>query len=299
LVVTIEFDEAMDTGELPLVLPTDVVALGGSLAYSATGSSWQDANTFLARFTVLDEGVEVPSVDLSVSYARDAAGNAMQTAVLLGVLAVDTRNPLLVGLQPQPAVVGDAQLGAGGFELVATFDEGMDPALAPVIVLEPVAPLAGPLAFNSMASDWTEADAYTAVFDVYAAPISVPAVTVVLSAARDAAGNVLQPVTMPDVFDVQLSGVGIAEEERSPGLSLFPNPLPSGAALVLRTTGISGNVSIELLDLQGRLVHVEQAVVTDGTLHHLRMPDPATGSYAVVVHAGELRTVSRLVVVAP
>lgn len=294
--VVVEFSEAMDTTVLPLVLATPATELNGSLQYSPTASVWTDGSHFEAAFTVVDAGVEVEEVGFSIAIARDALGNSMSSALVEAVLEVDTRNPVLLGLEATPGTITDGQLGPGGLLIEALFDEAMDPAQQPMIQFAPASSLAGVLVFEDQASVWADASGYRASYGVYAAPVDLPEVAVLLDEATDEAGNPMEPVQVAGLFGIQLTGVGVAENGPPALLNAFPNPVVSGGFIQVVGDMPPGTIDIMVLDAQGRLLHAERTMHQAGLPLGLLLPELAPGLYRMLVHPTVGRYVIRFAV---
>jgi len=59
------------------------------LTVDPSGSEWLNASTFRSSYDVANIEASVPSVDVSVSEARDLAGNALQAASLESFFTID------------------------------------------------------------------------------------------------------------------------------------------------------------------------------------------------------------------
>ena len=90
--VTLEYDEAMDTGIDPTV---DFFPLLDT-TLSLSDSSWTDDDTYVLTCTILDGGVTVDDDNVQVCCGRDEAGNLQNTANR-DDLDVDTENPVISG----------------------------------------------------------------------------------------------------------------------------------------------------------------------------------------------------------
>lgn len=282
LEVLIEFSEPMDTNFIPLVQPMPEGALAGSLVFVPGAGAWIANDRYRALFHVSDEGVEVPEVELLISQARDAAGNGMTIATSGPLLELDTRNPALASSTAVPGVVGDAQLGLGGLVLELAFDEPMDPSASPAIEFIDAGELTGVLVLNEQLSQWTSADAYAAVYDVYAAPLIAPAVGVTVTEALDAAGNPMEGFTTAGLFSIQLSGVGIAELNDLPGFQVVPNPVPAGQAIRLTWDRAVLDIPVTLVDARGREVFSTRVTAAASQPVALGIPGVAPGPYLLV-----------------
>lgn len=299
LVVQVEFSEPMDTDAIPHLQTTQDNELDGSIVYHAAGSSWSSANVFEAAFHVVDRGVEVADIDVELSVAKDASGNSIAPGTLVGTsIRVDTRNPVLESITADPSTVTDAQLGAGGLILSAVFDEPMDPGTAPTIVIGDGG-LGGTLLFNEAGSQWASATDYSAVYDVQASIVDETDLGILVATARDEAGNAMVGTTTPGVLAIQLSGVGIAENGRTPAPSFGPNPLAQQERLFIHTKVPLGLCDVRMIDAQGRSVHTSTINLSSVGPSVLDLPAMASGAYEILLDTPKNRFTARIVVMAP
>ena len=295
--VELTFSEAMDTDVLPFIATTQAEELGSSLIYSPSQSSWIAPTMFNAVFQVLDLEVEVSGVDIEISLARDLLGNRIPAGTLAGLsLVVDTRNPRLLSVMADPSVVTDAQVGPEGLILTTTFDEVMDADIPPHIVFGGT--LSGSLILDPVTSAWSNGSTHEAVHGVQASLVNENGVDVEVSQARDQAGNTMVARTIPDVLDVNLTGVGINEMSVGSALIFSPNPLPSGGSLRIMPSDPTGSHQIIVLDAAGRAVYHEPALLSRGGVLDLAMPSLAAGAYELVLISSTQRQTGRFIIIA-
>ncbi len=129
-IVTVSYSEPMLSGTAPAIV--FVPGLGTTL--SILGSSgWSDADTYAARYAIVDGGVTVNDDDVQTSLARDLAGNVQIALGFDDDLDVDTENPIISGFSVTGGQVGTK--GANGcvrevpFSATVTDPNGcMDPS---------------------------------------------------------------------------------------------------------------------------------------------------------------------------
>ena len=73
--VDVSFNEKMDEASTPLVTHESVDDLSGSLQFNFLESTYTTDSTFRAFFDVLDDHIEVDSIDIQVLFGNDFAGN--------------------------------------------------------------------------------------------------------------------------------------------------------------------------------------------------------------------------------
>ncbi len=116
LTVTIDFDVAMNTSIPPMLAFAPDVSSTLSLL---PGGSWTDSDTYTATYSVADGNVDVDSVTIDVTGARDASGNLQQDYMPMRAFEIDTRNPSAPvvsgvsvdgGLSSQDGITNDSTL---------------------------------------------------------------------------------------------------------------------------------------------------------------------------------------------
>jgi hypothetical protein len=241
LVITINFDESMDSSD-----PTITLSDG---TFTFDGGSWSDDNTYVAEFTPADAGEEIENINVTVEEAMDAAGNSISMAYVAdGLFDLDTRNPEVVILS---ASVYNVTTADDEFAVVILFDEEMDQSDAPSISFPNENPTAT-LTYNSSGSDWLTANSFEASFDVANDVPQLLNIDVTASSATDIAGNVVEDVTIADFFD--LNAVVSVADITDEGLRLYPNPVGSGNTLILNWAGVPSQYTLQIFNSVGQRI---------------------------------------------
>jgi hypothetical protein len=295
--ISILYDEPMDQTQAPLVQLTGAPDLGGSFTPAPGLSSWMDPHTFVAAFNVIDQGREVDGIGITVGFARDQAGNSQIAATLISLFDLDTRNPELTILTANTYNVTNTFGGEGGLVLISLYDEAMDQGAVPLIDFTAAEDVDAILQPNVDLSDWLNNFTYRSAFDVANVDASFGPVAVMLSNARDLAGNLVQVAEYPEFLNIDLMAVGIDKLQAGAQVMVHPNPLLQGMPLLL--TASSDLVDVELLlhDAQGRLVAPAiRGTYTTGT-HTIHLPALASGAYSLRLVGREHENTMRLLVV--
>lgn len=202
LVVTVSFDEAMDTNS-PAVLdfPSDN-PMGNTLALNDGLSGWNDAFSYTFTYDIVDGNVEWSEVDLNSVMALDANGNVQQEFTSFSALTIDTRNPWVNAILASEAVISDDEAGSEGFSIEIDFDESMNTLLAPELGFTGGDPLNNSLNINAAASVWLDDTRYLVVFDVADADEDIAGIGLEIVNAQDAAGNWQVPGSDANVFSI-------------------------------------------------------------------------------------------------
>ncbi len=164
--------------------------------YSITGKT----GDFVFAYVTLKAGnVSGNSpLDIQVKTLVDSEGTSIAHTVNDGTFTVDTTPPSVTTLTPDPALLSDAQVGAGKFKVTVDFSEAMNTTVNPTISFDPS--IASTLSFGSGA--WSYTDTYVATYNVADAGVTVAGVNITVSGARDVIGNTQNPYTANAVFAI-------------------------------------------------------------------------------------------------
>jgi len=198
--VNVTFSEAMDTGVTPDISFNPDVETSGTLTFSSDGWSLGDT-IYTANYTIDDIDEEEDDVDITVSGAKDKAGNEDPTTYT-NMFDVDTIAPTVVGFQISDTniLINEADI-PGTFLVNVTFSEAMDTGVTPSISFNPDIETSGTLTkYNGW---WTLGNTrYTANYSVADVNEEQVNVSVSVNGAKDLADNTQVPFTASYVFDV-------------------------------------------------------------------------------------------------
>ena len=125
--LAITFSEAMNTSVTPTVVLASVPSTSTVLSPDLTNSYWNGAHTvFTEVYTVNNISVSIPSVNVTVSGAKDLAGNIQVSKTVNGVFAVNTVSPYVVSLTPSVNPITSANVGTNGFHLTINYSTAMN-----------------------------------------------------------------------------------------------------------------------------------------------------------------------------
>ena len=257
----ITFSEAMDTESIPAVTFPE-----GDLSATLTedAGSWTDGTTYHVDYTVTDAGSEVEGIDVAVDGGTDASGNPSGAASFADAFSIDNLNPAVSVATANTYVVNGYYSGAEGFSLFVVFNEAMDVSSTVLVGFPVEDPIANGLTANAAASGWVNDVTYQAVYDVAAVFTNdyLLDINVELSGALDAHGNVMEVENLFDYFDMTNPALSV-EDWTSAKLHVYPNPGVAGQDLNV-VSNVSGQMTVELLDASGRLIHQESVLATQG-----------------------------------
>ena len=194
--VTVVYNEPMDQTMAPTLTFTPGVA--GTLTLSAS-SAWSNSTTYVAVYDVADANVNVPSVGIGVTLARDVAGNVQTPYSGTNNFNVDTHNPTVTSVTPSVTTVADATAGTGTFSVTVVYSEAMKHSVAPTLTFTP--DVASTLTLSA-SSAWSNSTTYVAVYDVADANMAVPNVGIGVTGAQIANGNVQVPYSGTNNFNI-------------------------------------------------------------------------------------------------
>ena len=192
----ITYDRAMNTGLNPTVTFTSF----GTMVYDPAQSWWVSNTQFRATYTVVDNNVYIPHVDVTVTGGYDTVGNLQNASTILDVFSINTASTpaQVVGVVPTVAEVTDNNVGTplypwdpgapsnAGLELRITYDVPMVGNL-PTISFSPN--VAGTLTYNAAHSWWTSPTTFKASYDVADANVLLNPISINVSGARDTTGG--------------------------------------------------------------------------------------------------------------
>ena len=106
----------------PLVIHESTDDLSGSLQFNFMESTYTTDSTFRAFFDVLDDHIEVDSIDIQVLFGNDFSGNIQMPYTENTLISIDTKNPSITSFNVSSNIlnIGDQ------IDMTLEFDEDMD-----------------------------------------------------------------------------------------------------------------------------------------------------------------------------
>jgi hypothetical protein len=189
LIITLEFDETMNTGLNPQFNFVDDDPLGSSLFLNVANSLWLDENTYQRSYNLINWEEEFFNINIQLQNIRDLAGNTPDNTLLEQLFVIDTKRPFVVNVIPSEAIVSDSEIGSGTFLIDVEYNEEMDVTQNPVVQLNSVLPIGNSLIQDPGAGMWLSNSVYQAVFNVTDENKEIDDIGVLTSFGRDSAGN--------------------------------------------------------------------------------------------------------------
>lgn len=185
--VTLNFNKVMNQSSSPML---EVVDNQTQAIAASSGGSWVNATTFNAVFNAQDFNEEVEGVSLKTLNAIDIAGNLQVIDTLIGIVSVDTRNPVLVASVSQDTI----NEFYAGMSLTVSFnsDEALDISVTPIVSYNEGTPELN--SFLSSNTSWGSETSFTTTYIVADANETYPLLSPITS-ATDLRGNAAIVIT--------------------------------------------------------------------------------------------------------
>ncbi len=211
--ITVDFDEIMEgTGDpvsFPVENPTNTISF-------ANGNWFGD--TYIATYNVADVNETIPDIDIEISGIHDVTGNLLNLYTEQDAFDIDTENPEVVLLTPNPALISDADVGTNTFSLTIDYDEDMlTGGTADPVITFPVENPLNTITFNH--GIWSDADTYVAYYDVIDVEETILDIDVHIEGTKDdPAGNTQVIYNETDVFDINTENPEVVSVTPAPAL---------------------------------------------------------------------------------
>jgi len=278
--VELTYDEPMDQDQLLLVQLQGPAGISPSLIYNPFLSDWLNEDTYIAVFNVTDQNIELEEISMTVSFGKDHAGNDQTPHGEPDYIAIDTKNPEISVLLANVYTVSDAQIGPGGFSVLALFDEMMTTSAAPEFVFTADADPLQVLTPNAELSNWQNGFTYHAFYDVAdGVTLSIPQIEVALENVFDLAGNAAVTASFPDFFALELGSLSASNVTGFEGVQLYPNPLHQGQPIHLAVSRSQRDVTFSLWDMSGKSVSRTLIPHLYEGVHRITPPALSSGVY--------------------
>ena len=201
LTVTIEFDEPMDEGVMPLLSFTDQNPLETSLIYNEVSSAWISENACEIHYLFQSNEAEFIDVDVSLDNFQDINGNGLDQLEIPGLFTIDTQRPTVESLNPQSAIVSDQNVDAGQFLVNVEFSESMNLDQLALVTLSGNG-WENSLNINFGNSFWLNDTVFSASFAVSDQNIEIENIGITVDLGLDANGNSQTAYEQAEVFDL-------------------------------------------------------------------------------------------------
>jgi hypothetical protein len=294
--VDVTFGESMNNAQI-LVQLTGAPGISSSMTYNPFQSSWLNPSKYRAAFVTSDQNVEIPNVGINISAGFDLAGNGQLPFSQTTWVSVDTKNPQVNILLANTYDITAAQVGEGGFSILAIFSEAMSQEFSPTAIFNAAEDISAVLALNESLSGWVNSFTYQLFFDVANTDFIAPQVSVTIGNAFDVAGNLVVPTAYSAFFNININASSAGGSLSANGYAAYPNPITPGAPINILAPTTKHHVRLQLWSVDGKLVHEENLNTLAEGSNTIHMPGyVAEGVYFVLLSNQEMREGFKLVV---
>lgn len=263
--LTVIFSEKMDVNTTPIItFPTEDPTLN-TMVLNVPNSDWQDPQTYIARYAVIDANETLPDIDVQIVSAVDSVGNIQEMLLMEDAFGIDTENPLVVSVEVSTDIINLETVGTATFGVTVTFSEAMDTLELPQVLFPVENPLATTLSPNNANSKWLDTNSFEAWFDVAGTLHTLLDIDLQVAMCLDAVGNSQANFVATDLFDIDIDSYPVGIETpitaETTAIQLYPNPAKVNDHFYL-TLATQEAVRVEIWNLQGQVVHHQQVAPT-------------------------------------
>lgn len=237
--VDISFDEQMDTGALPLILHNANQNIGGSIQYDLSESLYLDSVTYRAFFNIIDENIEVDTIDLTIIHGNDFSGNTQVLFEEDTFISLDTKNPAISNFNINPGIINPGEQ----LEISFTFDEEMDTNQLVNLNFDPQ--ILSPVILTQSNYVWADELNLFINYDLISSDINPHVYNLSVDNGIDKAGNLLIQYDSNSVISIPGSVHTNGIELNS--IQVYPNLISSGENI--RIKGINNEAALKHIKL--------------------------------------------------
>ncbi len=188
LQITLEFDEEMNTAIVPTFTFPNQNPLGEVLILNTFSSGWSDEFTYVTVYNQVNSSVEMDNIVLQLENYTDLAGNDPIETSLSTIFTIDTKKPEVADISVSSAVLADADVSGGLFEVDITFQEEMNASQLLLIQLAGV-DISSSISYNPFDSEWIDEMTFRAAFNTSDQNVEIENIGIEVGFGLDAAGN--------------------------------------------------------------------------------------------------------------
>ena len=166
LVCTFEFNQALQSPNIPSQIFSDLNVLGTSLQFNSQNSFWIDSFNLRLTYNLLNQSYESSLMAINISAVKDSNGNPAGNSLIPNAITIDTKKPELLAAIPSASIVSDNELGSNGFIISLAFSEKMDQVQKPIAELFLNSVLNTEINYNVFGSNWISDSIFEARFNV-------------------------------------------------------------------------------------------------------------------------------------
>lgn len=215
--VGMEFSEACNTNESPLLSLSSSVNLGNTMTYSESESQWTSESSFEAVFLLSDENVETTDISLNITNVQDLAGNQLLEYSEATEFTIDTKNPVLTNSLVNDELITIQDIGTTQVLVSLSFDEEMDTTSNPELLFQDPNPTDDILQYNSLGSTWVDSANCQIQYSVNNAAVELDNIVFTLDNFQDLNGNSPNTDSVAELFIIDTKPANV--ELLSPSLN--------------------------------------------------------------------------------
>ena len=219
--VEIGFNEPMDIEIQPLVYFEGNANVNGSIQYNVSQSSFTDSLSYRAYFQILDENIEIDSIDLKIAFGADKSHNTQENKTYPVFIKLDTKNPSIIDISANTNTLNDTD---NLLNISVNFDEPMDTDVQPTINYNPL--IISPVILNQNNIQWITEDSLITSFELISGSQNEQLHAIEISEGTDLAGNALVEFQEESFITIE-GALEIAANYYKP-IALYPNIVSTG-----------------------------------------------------------------------
>ena len=109
--------------------------MNGSIQYNVLESGYTDSLNYRAYFQILDEDIEIDSIDLKIALGADRSQNSQENKTYPVFIKLDTKNPSIIDIAANTNTLNATD---NLLNISLSFDEPMDTDIQPTINYNPL-----------------------------------------------------------------------------------------------------------------------------------------------------------------
>jgi hypothetical protein len=177
--------------------------------------------SYRAYFQILDENIEIDSIDLKIAFGADKSHNTQENKTYPVFIKLDTKNPSIIDISANTNTLNDTD---NLLNISVNFDEPMDTDVQPTINYNPL--IISPVILNQNNIQWITEDSLITSFELISGSQNEQLHAIEISEGTDLAGNALVEFQEESFITIE-GALEIAANYYKP-IALYPNIVSTG-----------------------------------------------------------------------
>ena len=280
--VEIEFNEPMDIQIQPLVYFEGSTNVNGSIQYNVLESGYTDSLNYRAYFQILDENIEIDSIDLKIALGADRSQNSQENKTFPVFIMLDTKNPSIIDIAANTYTLNETN---NLLNISLSFDEPMDTDILPTINYNPL--IISPVILNQNNIQWITEDSLITSFELISGAQNQQLHAIEISEGADLAGNALVEFQEESFLTIE-GAVEIIPNQYEP-IALHPNIVTSGQPVnLVNIPNEYQGAEIKLYNSAGKLLYKS---LTENHETQIMTSQLSSGIYILKIQQETLRLI--------